>query len=232
MEAERTEACYATYMTRPEELAMARVLFESIRVFDKSTPFYFVAFSTQDMPLRLLEDFYPVNSYYVAQVPWPDTGVPYRSVWQLPHTLTKARLCMHLPFNTIINSDLSWLFSLFPKYAERLGASVGFGVSQDKEMLPLAFLADFTMEKTWRFFEAVRDFKVTHWSDAAFYLSRSWNEVMQPLEHELSPAMPLMPLCLHAVDATHVSGRVPHVLIDGLPCNRNLLILPTRSRIA
>lgn len=217
---------YVTYVVTPEELEQARVLYESVRVFDSNTPFYFVSPDTSRLSFRRLTDFYDPSRFKVLQVPWPEAGIPYRSMWQLPHLLEEIDLGIFLAPNVVLNRDLSWLFTLFEKYCEQLRASIGFSVmGSEGRLQPWAFMFDRRLPATWRFFEAVRDVKeASSWHEAALYLVGSWQEISGLSGEETSPAMPLFPLRLQAVSAERVSGRPPHLLVDGLPVVENLFV--------
>lgn len=214
---------YATYVVTPSELAQAQRLYESIRVFDKKTPFYFVSPDLTALSVRRLDDVYRVEDFSVAQVPWPEAGVPYKSLWQLPHLLKDYTQIMHLPYNVVLNRDLRWLFDLFPKYSHQLEAGIGFGCL-DGEMVPDAFLMNRENELTWRFVEAVRDMEVSSWAEGAYFLSRSWNVLQR--NNEASPVMKLIPLAFNAVQADRVEGTASHVRVSGLPTVRNLWTVP------
>lgn len=221
---------YVTYVVTEDELRQACVLYNSIRVFDKHTPFYFVSPGGElaDANFRRLDDMYPKSDFKVVSVAWPEPGIPYKSIWQLPHTLVDVERVLFLSCNTIINRDLRWLFDLFKAYSTRLGGAVGFGIdSHTSEIISDIFMYERSVADTWVFFEQVRDLKVSSWREGAFYLAKSWNLITGLQDGIPPPAFRLYPLTFQTVSPGMLSkgGQIP--LVNGLPTIQNLRVLPS-----
>jgi hypothetical protein len=224
---EKLEYVYVTYVVTPEELAQARRLFESVRVFDKKTPFLFVSSGVNDLAphFRRLEDFYSRDSYGTAQVPWPEPGIPYKSMWQLPHMLSEwgHPIAMHLPFNALMSRDPSWLFKAFP--AQALQGSVGFGInSLTKEVLPNAMVFDCSKKGTWRVFDALHDLKVSHWNEGMYWLFRFWHAITDDFNDEPAPCIALHTLDFQVISVDRLTGEPPNLRIDLMPTLHNVLV--------
>jgi hypothetical protein len=221
---------YVTYVVTEDELRQACVLYNSIRVFDKRTPFYFVSpgDGLAEANFRRLDDMYPKSDFRVVPVAWPEPGIPYKSIWQLPHTLVDVERVLFLSCNTVINRDLSWLFGLFQTYATRLGGAVGFGTdSHTGELISDVFMYERSTADTWVFFEQVRDLKVSSWREGAFYLAKSWNTIVGLKDGIPTPAFKLYPLTFLTVSPTMLTKGGPVPLVNGLPTVQNLRILPS-----
>ena len=220
---------YATYVVTEDELRQAALLYESICVFDKRTPFSFITPDPTAVNFRRLDDSFSRFGFNVVTVPWPEQGIPYKSVWQVPHTLVNAELVMFLSCNVIVNRDLQWMFELFKKYSAQVKSAVGFGVDQHTtEIIPDVFMYSRSNADTWLFFESVRDIKASTWNEAAFYLAKAWHHVRgEGLVQAPSPAFKLYPLTLLSVTPSMVGrNRPPNVLVNGLPSVDNLRVVP------
>jgi len=223
---------YATYVVDQAELTCARRLYDSIRVFDKATPFWFCCPDVSELSFRFLKDLYPFGDYNVAEMRWPEPGIPYKTLWQLPHTIAEtSKRVMLLPFNAVISNDLSWLFEKLTKYTDQLKAAVAFGVNAlTEQALPNVCMFDSENGGTWEVFELIRDMRVSTWNEGAWALLTDWHTVRDVARTEPSLVMRLYPLRFQVISSERVSGLPPNVLVDGLPTVENLIVTPRGAR--
>lgn len=223
---------YVTYVVTQAELTCARKLYDSIRVFDKKTPFWFCCPNVSELSFRFLDDLYPVGDFKVAEMRWPEPGIPYKSIWQTPHTVAETgKRVLMLPYNAVISMDVSWLFDRLAKYTEQLKSAVAFGVNAlTGTPIPSVCMFDTANGGTWEVFELVRDMEVSTWNEGALALLTDWHAVRDVARTEPPLVMLFHPLRFQVISSERVSGSPPNVLIDGLPTVENLIITQRSAR--